>query len=61
MRNVSPWLVRRSPKHYRRFQVVSFNEGSNVVVVAKEFDDVDEAQEFAKEANRMIMRTTDKN
>ena len=56
MRNVSPWLVRRDPKTQRKFQVVSFNEKSGKAVVAKEFNSVAEAQDFADEANRMIGR-----
>ncbi len=59
MRNTTPWMIRRSLKHRRRFQVMSFE--NNNVVIAKEFDNIDDAQEFAKEANRMIMRTANKN
>lgn len=54
MRNISPWLVRRDPKTRRKFQVISFNERSGKAVIAKEFNNVADAQEFADEANRML-------
>lgn len=55
-RNVSPWLVRRSPENHKLFEVVSFNEWNDGVVIAKKFKNLEKAQEFAKEANLMIGR-----
>lgn len=59
VRNVSPWLVRRSPENHRFFEVVSFNEwdDDDDVVVAKKFKNLEKAQEFAREANLMIGRS----
>lgn len=55
-RNVSPWLVRRSPENHKLFEVVSFNEWDDGIVVAKKFKNLEKAQEFAREANLMIGR-----
>lgn len=52
--SVSPWLVRRKPGTKREFQVVSFYGGETTI--AKDFDNLDDAQEFAMEANLMIGR-----
>lgn len=45
-KNISPWLVRRKPGARNIFEVVSFNEHDNGVVIAKEFKDVDSAQDW---------------
>ena len=55
-KNVTPWLVRRKPGTKKVFEVVSFNEHNNGVIIAKEFKDLEEAQDFAAEANLMIGR-----
>ena len=56
IRSVSPWLVRRSPENRKFFEVVSFDKWSDGVVVAKKFKNLEKAQDFAREANRMIGR-----
>lgn len=55
-RNISPWVTRRKPGTRNVFEVVSFNECDGDVVIAKEFKNLERAQEFAMEANLMIGR-----
>ncbi len=57
MKDVSPWLVRKKPGEKKRFEVVSYTrDKKNSPVIAGEFKDMQSAQRFADEANRMLAR-----